>query len=113
MLRKAGGIILFVLGCALLPGHAFAAGNKHHRRKKGVVYSMTALAVRKDNNEVRYYSVVFRVSQRIYKLPEDADPRYLELLRESEKHHTPVWVERTDEMSDVIIRVTRDSTSVK
>ena len=69
------------------------------------MHAMTVLEVRMPEKEVTYVSVIFKVSQRIYKLPNDANPKYLQLLKESEKKHSPVNVWRAREESDVIIRV--------
>ena len=75
--------------------------------KKGVVYSMTVLEVGPPDKNVTYINVIFRVSQRVYKLPTDANPEYLRLLKESEKYHTAVLVRRVKEESDVIVSVER------
>jgi len=93
--------------------HAIA-GSKHHKTKtKGVVYSMTALYVNPPNNDETFIGIIFRESQRKYKLPKDANPQYLDLLKESEKKHIPVLVERVKEESDVIVSVKRDTTKKK
>ena len=71
---------------------------------------MTVLSVAPANNDETYISVIFQVSQRRYKLPKNANPAYLKLLRESEKSHTPVLVERAKEESDIIVSVKKDAT---
>jgi len=85
---------------------AIALPQKHNKHK-GVVHSMTVLAVRPANNDEPYFNVLFRISQRIYKLPKDANPAYLALLKESATKHTPVLVRRANEGSDVIMGVER------
>ena len=96
---------LLFMACAL---HTQAATKKHKAKKTGVVHSMTVIMVAPPNNDEPFIGVIFRVSQRQYKLPKNANPEYLMLLRESEKNHTPVLVERAKEESDVIVSVKRD-----
>lgn len=89
----------------LNPAAAPAVQKKHPGDKRGVVNTMTVLRVGPPEKDVTYISILFRVSQRVYKLPKDANPAYLRLLRESERNHTPVLVRRTSEESDVIFSV--------
>jgi len=84
---------------------AIAAPQHHKAKKKGVVHSMTVLLVNLENNNEPYIGVIFQVSQRRYKLPKDANPAYLQLLKESQHDHTPVLVERAKEESDIIVSV--------
>lgn len=93
--------LLFCVG----PGAATAGQKKHVVKKKGVVHSMTVMEVGQPVNDEPSIRVMFRVSQRIYKLPKDANPKYLELLKESQQYHTPVLVRRAKEESDVILSV--------
>ena len=72
---------------------------------KYVENKMTVLAIRPAGNDETYINVVFRISQRIYKLPKDADPKFLDLLKVSAKNHTPVIIQRANEASDIILRV--------
>ena len=83
---------------------------KKNAKKKGVVHSMIVIIVNPPNNDETFIGVIFRVSQRKYKLPKDANPEYLKLLKDSEKNHTPVLVERATEESDVIVSVKKDTT---
>ena len=84
---------------------ATAAQKKHAPKKKGVVQSVTVLEVGAPVNDDPFIRIIFRVSQRIYKLPKDANPKYLDLLKESMHNHTPVQVRRAKEESDVILSV--------
>ena len=84
---------------------AAAIQKKHVAAKKGVVNTMIVISIAPPENERPYFTVIFRVSQRAYKLPNDANPRYLKLLKESEKNHTPLLVRRAREESDVIVSV--------
>jgi hypothetical protein len=93
--------LLFVLSVAATS----RANQKKHAKKKGVVHAMTVLEVQQPQKDETYIGVSFRVSQRIYKLPKDANPKYLELLKQSERQHTPVMVWRAKEESDVIVSV--------
>ena len=88
----------------LLSTHAGAI-QKKHAKKKTVVQSMTVMEVGQPVNDEPFLRVIFRVSQRIYKLPKDANPKYMQLLKASEHDHTPVLVERSKEESEVIISV--------
>jgi hypothetical protein len=81
------------------------ATQKKHAKKKGVVHTMTVLEVQPPRKDETYIEVSFRISQRIYKLPKNANPKYLELLKQSEREHTPVMVWRAKEESDVIVTV--------
>jgi hypothetical protein len=84
---------------------AAAIQKKHLAANKGVVNNMIVISIAPPEKDMPYFSVIFRISQRSYKLPNDANPRYLKLLKESEKKHTPVLVRRAREESDVIVSV--------
>lgn len=92
--------LLFLLGSL----HASAIGKHKKVKNKSVEYALTVAAIRA-NNDQTFVRVSFNESQRFYKLPNNADPAYLDLLKESEKNHTPVLVKRADEYSDVILSV--------
>ena len=66
---------------------------------------MTVAAIRTPGNNETFIRITFLQSQRFYKLPNDANPTYLDLLKESEKEHTPVIIRRAKEESDVILNV--------
>ena len=66
---------------------------------------MTVAAFRPD--EGKYYSINFLESARFYRLEKDANPGYLELLKESERGHFKVLVTLASEASDEIVRVER------
>jgi hypothetical protein len=90
-----------------------AVAHGHHKiKQKGVVHAMIVLSVNLPNNDETFIGVIFRVSQRRYKLPKDANPAYLKLLKESEKDHTSVLVERAREQSDVIVSVKKDTAGI-
>ena len=63
--------------------------------------TVARISAAKDN----FIQVAFLQSQRFYKLPNDADPSFLVLLKESEKNNSPVMVTRADEYSDIILMV--------
>lgn len=92
-----------------------ATAKQAHRKakKKGVVHAMTVLMISPPSNEETSIGVIFQVSQRRYKLPKDANPAYLKLLKESQANHTPVLVERASEASDVIVSVHKDPSGGK
>lgn len=85
--------------------HSCAAQKKHKAKHKRVEYSLTVAAIRPANNDDAYITVTFLESARFYRLPKDANPAYLELLKGSEKDHKPVLVRRREETSDIIISV--------
>jgi hypothetical protein len=72
---------------------------------KPVEYSLTVAAIRPPVGNEPYIEVSFNESARFYRIPKNAAPAYLELLRESEKNSTPVLVKRANEYSDIILRV--------
>jgi hypothetical protein len=77
------------------------------KKKKGVEYTMTVAAIRPANNDEAFITVTFLQSQRFYRLPKNADPVYLQLLKESEKNGVPVVVKRANEKSDIILTVNK------
>lgn len=96
-----------MLSLLLLLGTLQACATGKHKKAKGkpVEYALTVAAIRPANNDQTFVKVSFNESQRFYKLPNNADPAYIDLLKESEKNHTPVLVKRANEYSDVILRV--------
>lgn len=81
------------------------SGATQRHKKKGVENTMTVAAIRTSNSNEAFVRVTFLQSQRFYKLPNDANPTFLKLLKESEKGHTPVIIKRSKEESDVILSV--------
>ena len=94
-----------LLGLLFMATSSEAAAVKKKITKHGIVHTMTVMEVQPPSKGVDTIYVSFRVSQRIYKLPTKSNTRYLKLLKESEKKHTPVKVWRIKEESDVIIEV--------
>ena len=83
-------------------------------KKKSVEYSLTVAQIKPVNPEETFIRVSFLESARFYKLPKNADPSYLKLLKTSEKKHIPVLVKRANEESDVIVSVKKaDASKVK
>lgn len=80
-------------------GDAFAQ-KRHKSKKKQVETTMTVIHV--GDAKDGFLTVSFTPSQRIYRIPAKAKPEYLELLRSSEKNHTPVTIRRESEQSDII-----------
>jgi hypothetical protein len=78
---------------------------KKNTGKNPVEYALTVAAIRPAMGEDPYIEVSFNESARFYRLPRNAAPAYLELLRESAKNNTPVLVKRANEYSDIILRV--------
>ena len=93
-----GLLFLFVVASSYSPP-------RHKTKKKGVEDTMTVAAIRPPNNGETFVKVTFLRSQMFYKLPNDADPAYLMLLKASEKDHSPVIVKRAKVESDVILSV--------
>ena len=98
---------LQVMLCLLFMAVSFQGQAARHNKKKvkGVEHTMTVVAIRPPNNNEPFVRVSFARSQRFYKLPNDADPRYMYLLKASEKDHSPVVIKRAKEESDVILSV--------
>jgi hypothetical protein len=79
---------------------------KGHKKKAGPVeQAMTVAAIRPPQTGETSSKITFLQSQRFYKLPGDADPKYMSLLRASEQKHTAVIIVRENESSDVILSV--------
>ena len=78
---------------------------RHKAKKKPVENTMTVAAIRPPNSNETFVRITFLQSQRFYKLPNDANPAYLRLLKESEQQHSPVVIKRAQEESDVILGV--------
>ncbi len=99
--------ILCVLGLFFLTWNlpALAFQKAKVNSKKGVVHSMVVIHIEPPEKDLSYITVIFRISQRYYKLPKNGNPKYLKLLKESEKNNTPVLVRRAKEESDVIVSV--------
>lgn len=77
----------------------------HKTKKNSVADTMTVAAIRVANPNETFVKVTFSQSQRFFKLPNDANPNYLTLLKESEKNNTLVIVRRENQQSDVILSV--------
>jgi|GEM_PF-2960013 len=74
---------------------------------KPVQHKMTAIEVVAPQSGEDFYEVTFRRSQRHYRLGSKAPAKYVKLLRESARKHTPVTVWRAGEESDIIEKVER------
>ena len=103
---KSPAYRLCVLGLffMLFSIQSFAAP-KHRTKKKSIEDTMTVAAIRIPNSSETFVRVTFVRSQRFYKLPNDANPNYLDLLKASEKNHAPVIIKRKDVASDIILGV--------
>jgi hypothetical protein len=99
------GMFLLSLLFMVFTLHGRAAAQKAVKRKKAVVNEMTVIEVAAPRSGETFFTVTFMVSQRRYKLPQNANPNYLKLLRESGRKHVPVLVERAKEESDTILSV--------
>ena len=93
--------LLFSVG----PTQSYAVMKGQKIRKKGIVQTMYVAKVYPAKNNETYITVIFDVSQRFYKIAKDANPKYLELLKESEKNHTPLSIRRDKEESVIITEV--------
>ncbi len=79
----------------------------HETKKDAVENKMTVAAIRPVDNNETFIKIVFLESARFYKLPKDANPSYLEILKVSEKDRKQVIIKRTSEESDVILEVVK------
>ena len=98
-------LLSLLLLCLSLHSCALAKGKKN--KQKGVVHLMTVAAIQPEHKGNTFVEVSFLQSARFYKLPNNANPDYMILLKESLNTHTPVLVERAKEESDVIVSVTK------
>ena len=84
----------------------YSTAKQHHKTKrKSVEDTMTVAAIRIPNKNETFVRITFLRSQKFYKLSNDANPKYLGILKESEKEHTPVIISRARAESDVILSV--------
>ena len=97
--KRSMGLLFFMF----LFQHCLASPSG--KKKKGVEDTMTVAAIRQTNNNEPFIQVTFNQSQRFYKLPNDADPTFLNLLKKSEKDHIPLVIKRAKGESDVILGV--------
>jgi len=72
--------------------------------------TMSVIEIRQANEHDTFWTITFGRSQRFYKLANDANPKYLELLKASAHDHTPVVIKRAKEESDVILSVGKPKT---
>ena len=84
--------------------------SKHHRTEKvtskmAVEYPLTVAAMNPAFGEDAYIEVTFNESARFYKIPKNAAPEYLRLLKKSKEEQIPVLVKRASESSDMILTV--------
>ena len=49
--------------------------------------------------------IIFKKSERIYKLAKGSNPQYLVFLNDSQNRNVPVTIKRKDEASDLILSV--------
>lgn len=91
-------IVLFSQSCAIFKP-------KKKNGMESVEYALTVAGIRPAGGEDAYIEVFFNESARFYRLPKNATPEYLTLLRMSEKEQVPVMVKRANEYSDIILRV--------
>jgi hypothetical protein len=87
------------------PSCALVQKKKVNNGKVPVEYALTVAAINQPAGNDAYIEVSFNESARFYRIPKNAAPEYLELLRMSEKTNTPVLVKRANEYSDIILRV--------
>jgi hypothetical protein len=85
---------------------AFSAAGRDKKHKKGVATSMIVAVIRPASKEDSFITVCFTKSARFYKLPKNANPRYIALLQESAKNKSAVTITRANEQSDIILSVT-------
>jgi hypothetical protein len=108
--KKVMHIALLLVSLFFLTTVTQSCALQKNKKKMGgdqVEYALTVAAIRPAAGEDAYIEVIFNESARFYRLPRNAAPEYLELLRESEKKSMPVLVKRANEYSDIILRVKR------
>lgn len=95
-----------LLAIAFAPASAMAKKKKKKNTgKEPVEYALTVAQVRPAQPGDQYAEVTFLESARFYRLPRNADPAFLELLKKSQDEHIQVLVKRANEYSDIITRV--------
>lgn len=85
--------------------HADATPQVKKKKMKTVIDTMIVIEAVPAQKGEPFAEITFRVSQMRYKLSAKANPAYFKLLKESEKKHTPVLIERANITSDVILSV--------
>jgi hypothetical protein len=99
---RTGVLILLLLALGLQSCAAFAQRKK---KRKQLETTMTVVAIRPAAKDETFCTVIFSQSARFYKLPNNANPAYLELLKKSEQTKTPITILRTNDESDMILGV--------
>jgi hypothetical protein len=102
---KYGKCILSLLLMMGLLQSCAAMQKKHKLKKEQVVYTMTVADVYPPKEGEDFSTITFYQSQRFYKLPNNADPSYLILLKEARQNKAYVEITRAYEKSDVILKV--------
>ena len=82
-----------------------AAGKHPKKHTSYVENEMTVAAIRPPAKDETFVTIVFLQSARFYRIPKDADPKYMELLQSSAKNKVPVTIKRASEASDIIVGV--------
>lgn len=98
------GCILSLLFMACILPDCSAVKN-HKMKTEAIEDTMNVAGIRQVQANETFVRVTFTQSQRFFKLPNDANPAYLDLLKESEKNNTPVIIKRSSVQSDVILSV--------
>ncbi|MES2701402.1 MAG: hypothetical protein V4649_02130 [Bacteroidota bacterium] len=70
-----------------------------------VQHKMTVARILPTTPEETFIEVTFSESARFYKIPKNANPTYIKLLKDAEKSGAAVMVKRAREESDVIVSV--------
>jgi hypothetical protein len=97
--------MLLSLFFLLMGNDAHATAKDKKKKRKAVENAMTVAGIRPPGNDQAFTQVTFNESARFYKLPKNANPAYLDMLKESQQKKTLVIIRRASEYSDVILSV--------
>lgn len=101
--KKMISIALWASVFALQPIIAQTHKTKSSGTKSaGVMNSFTVVKYQPAGPGDPYTKVMFATSDKVFKLPAKANPAYAKRLKESFDKHTPVYVKRSSEQSDLI-----------
>jgi hypothetical protein len=104
--RKIAWFILVLSVGVLQPATAQTNKAKSSGTKStGIMSSMTVRAIVPAGGGSDYIKVGFTTSSRVFKLSPKANPEYAKRLKLSMDKHTPVYVFRSSEESDIIQKV--------
>jgi len=105
-IRKIAWLALVICMSAVEPAISQTHKAKTSPAKSaGIMSTMVVRVIAPVSNGSDYIKVGFTTTDRMFKLPAKANAVYVTRLKQSMDKHTPVYVYRSDETSDIILKV--------